>query len=161
MSNVIKIPRLPLYKTTKNHFTRDLWVVRELDYKKEKSVYEKRKKTKSSPIPTLQYTFSGIWENSHLQVRSSSIRRSEGSRSLLHHSMRWYVWKDWLAGSKFRCTTSRGKKVFKEKKVYFQICFSLALGSYNRNSQISYYLPNNQNEIFFLFRKFPLHFSLL
>ena len=53
------------------------------------------------------------------------------------------------------------KKFLKKKRVYFQICFSLALGSYNRNSQISYYLPNNQNEIFFLFRKFPLHFSLL
>ena len=53
------------------------------------------------------------------------------------------------------------KKFLKKKRVYFQTCFSLALGSYNRNSQISYYLPNNQNEIFFLFRKFPLHFSLL
>ena len=53
------------------------------------------------------------------------------------------------------------KKFLKKKRVYFQTCFSLSLGSYNRNSQISYYLPNNQNEIFFLFRKFPLHFSLL
>ena len=52
---------------------------------------------------------TGIWKNSHLSTWSASIRRCQRSRSLLHHSLRGYLWKNWHENPNLWCSATRGQ----------------------------------------------------
>lgn len=136
-------------------------LVKELDYKKEQPVYEKRKKLN---LPRSLLCNMIFQEYERTVIFRLGRLLSGGARGpgvfFIIPCVDMFEKID-LRVQNFDVPPQEVKSFFKEKILYFLTCFSLALGSYNKNSEISYYLPNNQNEIFFLFRKFPLHFSLL